>query len=293
MTKIIPAFNFTKSIDGNLGFTFTKLEESYSRYNATQPHRHKYYEVLFFNGSGGVHEIDFQVYNIHANSVHFVSPDQVHLLRRESHVSGFVISFSDDFFLETDAGNLFIDTLPFFNNPYVVPVLQLKENSQITESRHLLDKMQNEFSGPHADQREALQSWMKLFLILSKRIYSGDNKEQKPPVLRSEMTRNFKRLVEKEFRKIKSVSEYAELLNITAGHLSETIQKDIGKTAGEFIHDRLILEAKRLLYHSPKSIKEIATELNFEDPSYFTKFFKTHTENTPEQFRQTFREKYQ
>ncbi|MBK6643621.1 MAG: AraC family transcriptional regulator [Bacteroidetes bacterium] len=89
------------------------------------------------------------------------------------------------------------------------------------------------------------------------------------------------------------MSEYAQLLNITAGHLNDTIHKDLGKTAGELIHDRIILEAKRLLYHSENSIKEIATELNYKDPSYFGRFLKTHSGSTPDQFRKAIREKYQ
>jgi AraC-like DNA-binding protein len=61
----------------------------------------------------------------------------------------------------------------------------------------------------------------------------------------------------------------------------------------EIIFDRIILEAKRLLYHSSKSIKEIATYLNYDDPSYFSRFFKTHVQSSPEEFRKQIREKYQ
>ena len=99
--------------------------------------------------------------------------------------------------------------------------------------------------------------------------------------------------MEQNFRQMKSVAEYAEILNITSGHLNDTVQKEIGKTTSEIIHERIILEAKRLLYHSPKSVKEIAYELLYDDPSYFARFFKTHTQLTPEQFRKRIREKYQ
>ena len=109
----------------------------------------------------------------------------------------------------------------------------------------------------------------------------------------SELTRKFKMLVQNNLKIKKSVSDYAKMLNITAGHLNDTVQKDTGKSAGSVIHDRIILEAKRLLYHSPKTVKEIAFELNYEDPSYFTRFFKLHTKSTPEQFRIEIREKYQ
>jgi hypothetical protein len=77
--------------------SFYKLEEAYNPYDATLPHRHNYYEILYFNESGGFHEIDFASHPVLANSLHFISPGQVHLLRRDKLVTGFVLSFSKDF----------------------------------------------------------------------------------------------------------------------------------------------------------------------------------------------------
>ena len=96
--KNIPAFDFNKSLHNNLLFEFTKLEESYNPYDASHPHRHNYFEVLYFNQEGGSHEIDFKSFPIEKNSIHFVSPRQVHLLRRNPDVTGYVLSFTDDFF---------------------------------------------------------------------------------------------------------------------------------------------------------------------------------------------------
>jgi AraC family transcriptional activator of pobA len=293
LRNIIPAFDFTKELKNELGFSFTRLEESYKGYNSRHPHRHKYFEVIYFKNSGGEHEIDFKTYKIFSASIHFVSPDQVHILKRENHVVGYVFSFTDEFFLEPGATNLFTDNFIYFNNSVASPVLQLKDNKQIKEIESIILRIRNEFGSAYQDKRIALQSLMKLFLIHCKRNYSSDLNENSNPSVQSEITRNFRKLLEQNFRNIKTVNDYSLLLNITPGHLSETIQKDTGKTAGEFIHERVILEAKRLLYHSQKSIKEIAAELNFEDPSYFSKFFKSRTETTPEQFRKSIREKYQ
>jgi len=293
LTKHIPSFDFTKKLEDSLGFSLTKLEESYSGYNARKPHRHKYYEVLYFNGSGGVHEIDFKSYPIKSNSIHFISPQQVHLLQRKNNVTGTVISFKEDFFLDPTSAIKFTDQISFLNNPHSSPILQLKKKEQVKEIQALLGKIEKEYFSEHTDKHPALASWLKLFLIQSKRLYLPESQTGTGRTSQSEITRNFKKLIDKQYRKIKSVSEYAQLLNITAGHLNDTIHKDLGKTAGELIHDRIILEAKRLLYHSENSIKEIATELNYEDPSYFGRFFKTHSGSTPDQFRKAIREKYQ
>jgi len=289
--EIIPVFDLYKTLDNSLGFEFSLLEESYNPYDATLPHRHNYFEILMFNGSGGNHEIDFNYYAIEKNSLHFISPEQVHLLRREKHVTGYVLSFTKDFFLET-SGSDFTDTLPFFGIQGAFPVVRAKDDEQQLQLNEIVSKIQSEYFSMNSDKAELLLPFMKVFLITAKRMYAPETIAGKYFYSRSEVAQKFKKLVDANFRQNKSVSDYAALLNITSGHLSDTVHKDTGKTAGDIIHERIILEAKRLLYHSPKSVKEIAYELQYEDPSYFTRFFKTHTQLTPEQFREDIRKKY-
>lgn len=291
--KAIPTFDFYKTLDQRLHFVLSHLEESYNTYDATLPHRHNYYEVLLFKASGGTHEIDFNSYPVQENSLHFVSPEQVHLLRRDKKVTGHVISFTRDFFLEDVSGSSLVDSFPFLNNPYSLPVVKMDNTIHMKKMYAIIDDMQAEFSTENTDKTEALFSYLSIFLITARRMYIPENISGKPLSSRSELSRRFKKLVDSSFRQHRSVSEYAGLLNITAGHLNDTVQKDLGKTASEIIYERTILEAKRLLYHSPKSVKEIAADLLFDDPSYFTRFFKTHTEFTPEEFRRHIREKYQ
>ena len=290
--KHIPAFDFNKSLHKDHLFEFTKLEESYNPYDASHPHRHNYFEVLFFNGSGGSHEIDFQSYPIEKNSIHFVSPGQVHLLRRDPKVTGYVLSFTDDFFLDRAASSMFIETLPFFINPSSTPIVRLEDTENVSEINDIIKRIQKEYASEHSDKIQVIASWMSLFLISCRRLYLNQVPSGEKHGVKNETTRKFRKVVEEKFAENKSVSEYAALLNITPGHLNDTMQKELGKTASELIHERIILEAKRLLYHSEKSIKEIAAALNYDDPSYFTKFFKTNTDFTPDQFRKSIREKY-
>ena len=82
--------------------------------------------------------------------------------------------------------------------------------------------------------------------------------------------------------------EYADLMNITANHLNAFVQDMLGKTAGEVIRDRVLLEAKRLLTNADMTIAEIGYHLNFKDNAYFNRFFKKYTGQTPETFRKQF-----
>lgn len=83
----------------------------------------------------------------------------------------------------------------------------------------------------------------------------------------------FKQLLETNYRISKRPSDYAEKLNISTSYLNECIKNTTGYSVSQYIQDRIILEAKRLLYHTDKSVKEIAFELGYADYPYFTRLF--------------------
>ena len=92
-------------------------------------------------------------------------------------------------------------------------------------------------------------------------------------------------MVEDNYLKNLSVTEYANILAITANHLTQTVNQLTGKTSSQIIRAKQILEIKRLLVHTNLSVTEIATRLNFADQSYFAKFFKRETGVSPLQYR--------
>jgi AraC-like DNA-binding protein len=103
----------------------------------------------------------------------------------------------------------------------------------------------------------------------------------------------FLELVEKNFTRNKGVSYYADELYITPNYLNMLSKKHFGKSAGEMIASRIMLEAKRLLYHTTSDISQIAFELGYEDPSYFTRSFRRFERKTPSEFREEIYKKYQ
>ena len=88
------------------------------------------------------------------------------------------------------------------------------------------------------------------------------------------------------------MAEYADMLYVTPGHLNDLIKSVTGKTAKQIIDEKRVVEAKRLLFWGQHSVKQIAGHLNFEDDSYFNRFFKKHTGETPALFQKNIREKY-
>ena len=95
----------------------------------------------------------------------------------------------------------------------------------------------------------------------------------------------FRNLINNYYLSKRTVKEYAALLNITPNHLSERIKEETGRPALQFISERLLTEAKSLLAYSDLEMKAIAYTLGFASPSHFGRFFKSHTDKTPLQYR--------
>ncbi|WP_185960480.1 helix-turn-helix domain-containing protein [Pedobacter westerhofensis] len=99
------------------------------------------------------------------------------------------------------------------------------------------------------------------------------------------LTMEFKKLINYHITKDKSVSFYAEKLNVTPNHLNKSVKTTLSRSASELIDEMLILEAKILMQKNNLSISEIAFKIGFEDLSYFGRFFKKHTAHTPTEYR--------
>lgn len=134
-------------------------------------------------------------------------------------------------------------------------------------------------------QLEMLQSMLKRFIILCTRVFKSQNNYQAIASGKMDIVREYNFLVEQNFRELNTVSEYAALLNKSPKTLSNLFSKISKKTPLQFIQDRKMLEARRLLRFSGKSIKEIAYDIGFEDLQSFGRFFKKHEGVAPSEYR--------
>jgi len=98
---------------------------------------------------------------------------------------------------------------------------------------------------------------------------------------------DFQKAIFQSIEQTKTISEYAQLLNITPVHLNRICQSLVQKTALQIVHEKLITEAKKFLLYTDKTISEIAYSLSFKDPSHFSKFFKKMVGVGPRKFRQS------
>lgn len=287
LKRDIPSFDFTKSLETGLPFHYERLERSYHAYDASHAHRHNYYEILFFEEEGGVHEIDFCPFGLNANAAHPVSPGQIHVLKREPHVTGSVISFTSELFLTVGLPADFIPSFPFFEPFNTTPIIDLTKDD-LPQIHLLIGQLRTEFQAHQCNKPEMLALLTSQLLFLLKRSFrhkeelSGSN----------DLLTRYKNLIKQHFLEHRTVQEYADRLAISPGHLNDSVRNACGKSAKDMIQEQLVLEAKRMLYHSNYSIKEIAVHLGFDDPSYFNRFFRLQTGQTPTAFRELIREKY-
>jgi AraC-like DNA-binding protein len=289
----IPSLDLTHN-NKKVLFAFRTMEEIHEKIGNTpdKPHRHDYYTILLAKKVCGLHYIDYIEYPIKPNYIFFVNPGQVHQVVTFGKPEGSVIMFTREFLHQNMISEEFIFNLGLFSDSATTPplIIDIKVSEKI---QSVVDDLQNTFNQNHAFRAELLGAYLKVFLI------ECNNYLPKPQIRNTQslesgrmILKQFKSLVEKQFSKWHKVNEYANSLNISPDYLNNIIKATIGKTAKEFIQQRINLEAKRLGVHTQLSNKEISFQLGFEDPSHFSKFFKNNEGQSFSDFRTQLEKRY-
>jgi AraC-like DNA-binding protein len=258
----------------------TYLEKHYS--NLHKPHRHSFYHLVLFTKGKGTHTIDFSQFKVKPFQIYFMAPGQVHSWHFEGPMEGYIIHFNAELFSSFLQRPDHVQQFHFFNGNsengvHNLPVqLHAKVNSLFETI--LKEKEQSQIN---LDMIRVLL--LQLFIHIERS--NVQVKTRNIPQQKLLMLNQFRQLIEKHFRLLRLPKEYAELMYITPNYLNALCQDVAGKSAGELIRDRIILEAKRFLTNADMDISEISYDLNFQDNSYFTKFFRKSTGITPEAFR--------
>ena len=292
MKENVPTHHFAGNLEPEIQFRIVPLEKR-TGYDMSVPHRHSYYQVFLFTKGGGYHMIDFVDHPIKSKSVQIVFPGQVHLVRRELDSHGYVLSFSNDFYYLNRKGTDALSDIPNKLKSNFSPVLNLP-SKDYAKAEETMNGMMEELKSDGIFMKDILKSSLDVILFIIRRNMENTSRgeELKKKNASYEMYYRFNELLENNFTKNLHPADYAEMLSVTEKHLNEFTKNVCSKTVTELIHDRLILEIKRLLTNSSLSAKEISLHLHFEDPSYFAKFFKNKTSITPKDFQSAFQKKY-
>lgn len=249
------------------------------------PHRHNFYMICLILEGGGTHVIDFEKIDIIPNRLFFVKPEQVHFWKVRPGSKFAVVQFSMDFLTELFDYN----SIPAVNTSFK-PYFDLKPDSADLLS-NILQKIDHENRHDQLNSNQIIQAHIFLLLSEIERLVTSISVERKNSH-KYIILDDFKNLLNKKYREITSVNEYARQLNITPNYLNIVVKETTGLTANELMHRRIILEAKRLLINERSDIEQIAFELGFKDASYFARFFKRSTGLSPTGFRDRIYEMY-
>jgi AraC-like DNA-binding protein len=222
-------------------------------------------------------EIDFQICKIQAPALIYIQPAQVHRVIAFDHakISTWIITEEN---LRQEYIRL-LDSLapvhPLVVDEATMPVLL----ETVALCLKFSEKKEEQLYS--AILKESCNTLVAL--VISQ--YLGIAKPVETHTRFEVISREFKAALEGRFKIVKDPAAYAGLLNISMSYLNECVKAVTGKSVTSQIQQRVTLEAKRLLYHSDRSVKEIAGDLGFDDHSYFTRLFTKVVGMTPLAFR--------
>lgn len=271
--------------NGNLAFKLFELEDP-GHFDHIQ--RLSYYSIIWIREGSGTLSADFAEYAFSGNNLFAFAPYQPFMLTTDR-IEATVMHFHPDFFCIHRHQQEVACNGVLFNNIYQPPFVSVPPEAEATFFL-LLGQLRAEMQNPALAQYELLISYLKIFLITAARLKT----EQQPESLKSVpdagepfILQNLKTAIETHFKEKHAPSEYAELLNMTPKALAKITKTHFNKTLTHLIAERIVIEAKRELYLTNKPVKEIAWELGYSDEYYFSRFFKTNADVSPQLYRET------
>jgi AraC family transcriptional regulator, transcriptional activator of pobA len=280
-------FTLVNPQNGNLAFKLFSFEDN-GFFDHLQ--RNNYFSLIWVKEGNGRIKADFDEYDFEANSLFAFSPYQPFMIASYKHIKGIAIYFHPEFFCIFKHHKEVSCNGVLYNNIYQPPFVKVDDNS-IGTFAMLCEQIKTEMQNPDLAQYELLVSYLKIFLITASRL-----KAQQQPLAAEEVKDNkepfilqkLKDAIEENFKTKHSPADYAKMLYITPPKaLAKITKSHFNKTLSSLINERIIIEAKRELYLTDKTVKEIAYELGYEDEYYFSRFFKVNADVSPQLYRDT------
>jgi len=248
--------------------------------NLLHAHRDDHY-IFFLQQKGSTHiTIDLNSLTLKNACLLFIKPGQVHYYLRQKIVGWY--AGLDVHIIEKDFRNYLDSSASQF--------IALEETGKLVTLLKLLDDATRSPAPSNFETKE-IHAYVNAFIAIVCSLFNSREKQRaEPPNRLLQITNTFKQLLKEKIIILKKPADYAKLLHISPAYLNETLVKATGFPTSYWIQQELFLEAKRLLYHTELSSKEIAFELGFEDHTYFARLFKKVNGLTPIGFRKAYRD---
>ena len=276
-------FTLINEQNGNLAFKLFSFQDN-SHFDILQ--QNNYYTIIWLKKGKGLLKVDVSEYSIQENTFFSFAPFQPFLFSTNENFEGIAIQFHSDFYcIHRNPTETHCDTF-LFNTIYQAPFFTLNASSQ-EKFDAIITQLIAELNSEETRNHELLVPHLKILLVNASRTKEKSSVEK--PTFSDTKTpyilQSLKNTIEAHFKEKHTAREYADILNISPNALAKLVKSHYNKTLTNLITERIIIEAKRELYMTHKSIKEIAWELGYADESYFSRLFKNNTMTSPQMYR--------
>jgi AraC-like DNA-binding protein len=247
---------------------------------------YKAYIKIMYLPKGCKIRVDFNVYETNGPALFFISPNQVLSIEGLCTEQGHFIFYNQDFYcIQIHDDEVACDGL-LFNNINNMPMTAVP-NQEASFINYLFTQIESEFALKDSSQEEMLRTYLKQLLIKSTRLWKQQHLDGALTDQNNDPDsfRHFTQLVEAHYKQKHTVADYADLMLVAPKTLTHRFKRMNLPQPNEVIKNRIILEAKRLLVHTAMTAKEIAYELGYDDPAYFSRLFFIKTGDSPSGFK--------
>lgn len=243
-------------------------------------HRDDYYIFLLIEEGKDTVSVDFEEREITGNNIYCVLPGQVHFSGGSLNVRGW--------FLAVDSMLVNREYKEIFEKAVITGYRPQPDKDTINVLRDCAVLIYKRISSDRQNiGRQILQDLLSSYIGMIAEVYQkglSPSANKRSAVI----TYEFKRLLSANYHTMKQPSGYASEMNISPIYLYEAVKQTTGRSVSDFIRDEIVIQAKRLLFYTNKSVKEIASELGYEDYAYFTRLFTKASKLSPTQFRKKY-----
>lgn len=252
--------------------------------SALRAHRDDHYIFFVLEEGLGTMMVDFDEVPLAGSTIYYLLPGQVHSLVSQHSAKGWFVAVEPSL-VPQDCRNVFESQL-LLQQPYPLNTTEMEQcNTLLSLFR---DKYNEEVSNPF--HKTIVHALLHSFIGIVAGFYSNTSGSSVKISRMAQLTSQFKQLLNQHLRSNKSLASYAALLNVSDDYLSEVLKKQTGFPASYWIQQEIMMEAKRLLYYTELSIKEVSNQLGYTDHSYFSRFFRKAAGISASAFRQKYRE---
>ncbi|WP_329423115.1 helix-turn-helix transcriptional regulator [Streptomyces sp. NBC_01268] len=249
---------------------------------AAFPHRHTFYEFVHVTRGTGTHVVDLARWELRPPHLGLILPGQVHHWEDARDLDGTVVLFTPEFLLDHPGDRELLRRLGAH------PWLRL-DSAEHARTARLMAELVEEYGRVDAGFATVLRSLLHVLLVRTARL--GDRTEDRAP---GRPSPGRHAVVAEEFAQlaartgtdgVRSVRECAERLGVTPGYLTEAVRATLGRTPAGMLREARTQEAQRLLARTDLSVRQVAARTGFDDPAYFSRFFRREAGMSPGDFR--------